>query len=199
MPYVWLVFCYLLGSVPFGILVARCACGLDPRTGGSGNVGATNVARLCGFKWGLATLALDAGKGAAAVAVMEYALLASPFMTGAAALAVVLGHLHSVFLGFRGGKAVATTVGVFAVLSPLALVIAGLVCVLVIWLSGFVSLGSLVLVIMLPPALFFTDHTAYIWPAIAVMCLVFYSHRANIGRLLRGEEKHWLKRKQKES
>lgn len=196
MQYFWLFISYLLGSLPFGMLIAKGVCGVDPRGAGSGNVGATNVARLCGFKWGMATLVLDAAKGAAAVAVMEYALLAPAWLVGAAALAAVLGHLHSVFLGFRGGKAVAVTVGCFLVISPLALGIAGAVCLFAIAVSGFVSMGSLALAIMLPPSLYFTGHTPYIVPALIIMCLIFHSHRANIGRLLRGEEKSWRKKKE---
>lgn len=195
MQYLWLLCSYLIGSIPFGLLIARATCGIDPRKGGSGNVGATNVARLCGFKWGVATLALDAAKGALSVAVMAYVLEEPPLLVGAAGLCAILGHLHSVFLRFRGGKAVATTVGIFLTIAPLELVISAVVCILAIWISGFVSLGSLVLVVMLPVTLFFLGDTQYVAPAIVIMCLVFFSHRANIKRLLKGEEKSWQKKK----
>lgn len=195
MQYLWLAASYILGSIPFGLLIAKGFCGIDPRADGSRNVGATNVARLCGFKWGLATLACDAGKGAVAVAVMKYALLTSPAMIGAAALAAVLGHLYSVFLGFRGGKAVAVTIGAFLVISPLALCIAGGVCLAAIAVSGFVSMGSLALALMLPPSLYAVGQGAYLVPSLIIACLIFYSHRANIGRLLRGEEKSWRKKR----
>lgn len=195
MQYLWLLCSYLIGSIPFGLLIARSACGIDPRTGGSGNVGATNVARLCGFKWGVATLVLDAAKGALAVAVMAHVLKQPPLLVGAAGLCAILGHLYSVFLRFHGGKAVATTVGIFLTIAPIELIISAVVCILAIWLSGFVSLGSLVLVVMLPITLFFMGNTQYVLPALVIMCLVFFSHRANIARLLKGEEKSWQKKK----
>ena len=116
-------------------------------------------------------------------------------LVGAAGLCAILGHLHSVFLRFRGGKAVATTVGIFLTIAPLELVISAVVCILAIWISGFVSLGSLVLVVMLPVTLFFLGDTQYVAPAIVIMCLVFFRHRDNIKRLLKGEEKSWQKKK----
>ena len=195
MQYLWLLCSYLAGSIPFGLLIARLACGIDPRKGGSGNVGATNVARLCGFKWGVATLVLDAAKGALAVAVMAHVLKQPPLMVGAAGLCAILGHLYSVFLRFHGGKAVAATVGIFLVITPVELVISAIICLLVIRLSGFVSLGSLALVVMLPIVQYFMGDTRYIIPSLVIMCLVFFSHRANIARLLKGEEKPWQKKK----
>lgn len=195
MQYLWLVCSYLIGSIPFGLLIARVTCGIDPRKGGSGNVGATNVARLCGLKWGVITLVLDAAKGALSVAVMAYILKEPPLLIGTAGLCAILGHLYSIFLRFHGGKAVATTVGIFLTIAPLELIISGVICIFVIWVSGFVSLGSLTLVVMLPVTLYFMGDTQYIIPALVIMCLVFFSHRANIRRLLKGEEKSWQKKK----
>lgn len=185
---------YLLGSIPFGLVIAKGVCGIDPRTAGSGNIGTTNVARLCGLHWGVATLLCDALKGLAPVSLALY-LLHSPFFAGFVGLCALLGHLFSVFLRFKGGKAVATTVGVFLPLSFPALLISGLVCLLVIWRSGFVSLGSLTLATLLPVCLFFLGRTELMPLAIIVWLLIFTKHRENIKRLLRGEEKSFLKKK----
>ncbi len=138
----WIAIAYVMGSIPFGLVFARTFCGVDPRTGGSRNVGATNVARLCGTKWGVATLVCDALKGALPVAI-ALSFSDSTLFHSLTALAALLGHLHSCFLSFKGGKAVATTVGVFIPLAFWQLVLAGIACLLVIWRSGFVSLGSL--------------------------------------------------------
>ncbi len=137
----WIAIAYVMGSIPFGLVFARTFCGVDPRTGGSRNVGATNVARLCGTKWGVATLVCDALKGALPVAI-ALSFSDSTLFHSLTALAALLGHLHSCFLSFKGGKAVATTVGVFIPLAFWQLVLAGIACLLVIWRSGFVSLGT---------------------------------------------------------
>ena len=99
---------YVLGSAPWGLVIARTFCGIDPRNDGSRNTGATNVARLCGFRWGVLTLACDLGKGALPVALALWLGL-SPLLVTCVALACVLGHVFSCFMGFRGGKAVATS------------------------------------------------------------------------------------------
>lgn len=189
----WIALAYVLGSIPFGLVFARTFCGVDPRTDGSRNVGATNVARLCGAGWGVATLLCDALKGALPVAV-ALSFSDSTLFHSLTALAALLGHLHSCFLGFRGGKAVATTVGVFIPLAFWPLVLAGIACVAVIWRSGFVSLGSLTLVTALPALLLLAGKWTLLPLALAVMALVYWSHRENIGRLARGEEKPWQKK-----
>ena len=135
---------YVLGSAPWGLVIARTFCGIDPRNDGSRNTGATNVARLCGFRWGVLTLACDLGKGALPVALALWLGL-SPLLVTCVALACVLGHVFSCFMGFRGGKAVATSIGVFLPLAFFPLLFSCAACVLVIWRSGFVSLGSLTL------------------------------------------------------
>ncbi|ABB36973.1 Membrane protein YgiH [Oleidesulfovibrio alaskensis G20] len=193
----WLVTAYVIGSVPFGLVIARTFCSVDPRTGGSRNVGATNVARLCGTGFGVLTLVCDVLKGVVPVAVAMTFSDSAVFFS-LTALAALLGHLYSVFLGFRGGKAVATTLGVFIPLAFTPLLVSALLCALVIWRSGFVSLGSLTLVTALPLMLLITGNFTYIPLALVVMTLVFWSHRENIGRLARGEEKPWQKKKHKE-
>ncbi len=188
----WLFAAYILGSIPFGLIVGVTFCGLDPRTGGSGNVGATNVARLCGARWGVLVLVCDAMKGLAAVAAAMHLAPASPALHSLSALAAIMGHRYSLFLRFSGGKAVATTVGVFIPLAFWQLLAAGAVCMLVIWRSGFVSLGSLTLVTLLPALLLFSARWDALPLALLVAAIVYYAHRENIRRLLRGEEKPWL-------
>lgn len=193
--WLWLIGAYLLGSIPFGLLIARTFCGIDPREGGSKNTGATNVARLCGVKWGVLALLCDVLKGLLAVFV---ALRLSPgvdLLHSLAALAAIVGHRYSVFMRFKGGKAVATTIGVFIPLAFWQLLAAAAVCVLVIWRSGFVSLGSLTLVTLLPVFLALSGNWGPFPLALLVAVIVFYAHRENIGRLRRGEEKPWLSKK----
>lgn len=189
----WLALAYVMGSIPFGLVFGRMFCGIDPRTGGSRNVGATNVARLCGTKWGVITLLCDALKGAIPVAV-AVSMSDSTVFHSLAGLAALIGHLHSCFLGFKGGKAVATTVGVFLPLAFGPLVLSGASCLFVIWRSGFVSLGSLTLVTAMPVALILFGKLGLVPLALVVMTLVYWSHRENIGRLARGEEKPWQKK-----
>lgn len=179
---------FLLGSVPFGQLLAKNFCGVDPRLDGSRNVGATNVARLCGFKWGLLTLACDLLKGFLPV------MLFNGTLAYAAGLAVICGHMFSLFLNFKGGKGVATTVGVFLALAPWQLVLSGIVCLFTIWRTGYVSAGSLVLVLLLPVLLLFSGRPGAMLFALIVAGLVVYAHKDNIRRLLRGEEKPWMKK-----
>ena len=190
----WVALSYFLGSVPFGLVLARSARGIDPRSAGSGNVGATNVARLCGFGWGVATLACDLGKGFFAVWIALYINPDAVFVS-LAAFAAVAGHRWSYFLGFTGGKAVATTIGVFIPLAFWQLLLSSILCVGLIIRSGFVSLGSLALVTTLPLFLLFTDARHFTPLAIAVAFVVVRAHGANIIRLLQGEEKPWRKPK----
>jgi len=191
----WILLAYLVGSAPFGLLVSRASCGQDPRTGGSGNVGATNVARLCGPGWGALTLALDILKGLAPVAVAMSFNQSATFLS-LTALAAVLGHVFSPFLGFRGGKAVATTIGVFLPLAFWPLLAAVLLCVLTIAASGFVSLGSLVLVTAMPVLCILLGKAAFLPLSFGIMGLVYWRHKENILRLARGEEKPWRSKEQ---
>jgi len=182
-----------LGMVPFGLYVARFVKGIDPRDAGSKNVGATNVARLCGAPWGVLTLALDLFKGflPAALAPAETGWVALSLI-GAAA---ILGHAYSPLLNLRGGKAVATTVGVFLALAPGALILSAICTLAVIWLSGYVSVGSLTLALALPVFCLLTGSIGMIPLAIGVMLFLFWRHRENILRLDRGEEMPWRKGK----
>lgn len=187
---------YFLGSIPFGLVIAKVFCGIDPRKDGSKNVGSTNVARLCGFQYGVLTLVCDALKGLAPTWAALY-LFNAPFWASVVALCALVGHLYSIFLKFKGGKAVATTVGVFIPLSFPALLASAVICVLVIWRSGFVSLGSLVLAACLPISLAALGRFELLPFALIVMALIFFKHRDNIRRLRAGEEKSFLKSRQK--
>lgn len=190
---------YLLGSVPFGYLIVKLTGRGDVRETGSGGTGATNVTRRAG-KWaGLLTLALDALKGAAAVVVAR-ALLAEDFgvnsWVAAAAVLAVAGHCFPVWLGFRGGKGVATGLGVFLSLAPLAVVCALPVFLVVVALTRYVSLGSILTAASLPLLIWALVGRAYpadwktplLAAAVAGGALIVLMHRANIGRLLSGTE-----------
>lgn len=179
---------YLLGSVPFGYLFAKLFCGRDPRIEGSKNVGATNVARLCGLPCGILTLICDALKGFAPVWI-SLQLLMEPQAASLVGFCALLGHMYSVFLRFRGGKAVATTVGVFLALSFKCLVISAALCLAVIAVTRYVSLGSLALAASLPVTLAITGRYDLLPVAILTALVIFYKHRENIRRLLSSQEK----------
>lgn len=188
-----LVVCaYLLGSIPWGLLIAQKACHIDPRLGGSKSIGATNISRLCGFKWGVATLVCDIAKGTVPVCIAQYLGYGS-FVTSLVAFSAVIGHVFSCFLHFRGGKAVATTIGVFMPLAFLPLLGACVLCLLLIAVSGFVSIGSLTLVSSLPMFLLFSGLRDWLPLSCCIAVLVFWKHRENIARLHKGTEKSWIK------
>ena len=188
-----LLLAYVIGSIPWGLVIARLCCGIDPRNDGSRSIGATNVSRLCGFKYGVATLVCDLLKGTIPVCVALGS--DSPAFVTMVALACVLGHVFSCFLRFTGGKAVATTIGVFLPLAFWPLLWSCVACVLVIWRSGYVSAGSLTLVGVLPVFLLCLGPVEWIPLSLCVAAIVVWKHRENIGRLRRGEEKSWLKKK----
>lgn len=190
----WVIMAYVIGSIPFGLVIAKTCCGVDPRMAGSMSPGATNVSRLCGFPYGVATLVCDVAKGALPVWGALW-LDRDPYFVSFTALACVVGHVYSCFMNFKGGKAVATTIGVFIPIAFQPLLGACALCMLVIWRSGFVSLGSLTLVASLPIILIFCDQWQWLPLSICLAFIVFYRHRDNIRRLLRGEEKPWLKSK----
>ncbi len=184
---------YLLGAVPFGLLVTRRLGLGDPRAAGSGNIGATNVARLGGKKAGALTLLLDAAKGCLPVA-LGLAWL-GPGPAAACGLAAFLGHCYPVYLGFRGGKGVATALGVLLAASPsTGLAVAALMALLV-WLSGYVSLGSLGGCLSAPLWLWLLDAPPpFLGMATIMVGLVIWRHRENIRRLRLGQEMPWRSR-----
>lgn len=188
----FVAFAYFLGSVPFGVLVANLFDPhIDLRSVGSGNVGATNVARAVGKAGGILTLLLDMGKGILAMT------LAGHFVEGNVDLwlavvggAVFLGHVFPVQTNFRGGKGVATALGIVLFLSPLTALVLVVLFSLVVYFTRYVSLGSLCAAVALPPlmALLATSRH-YLTLSLAMMFLVLFSHRDNISRLLAGEER----------
>ncbi|MBB5144137.1 glycerol-3-phosphate 1-O-acyltransferase PlsY [Desulfovibrio intestinalis] len=190
----WIALAYILGSAPWGLVIARTFCGIDPRENGSRNTGATNVARLCGFKWGVATLLCDVLKGAVPV-WLAFKINPSPAFISIVALTCVLGHVFSCFMKFKGGKAVATSIGVFLPLAIWQLLAASILCLLVIWRSGFVSLGSLTLVTALPVALAVSGQWTWLPLSLGVWAVVVWKHKENIVRLRAGTEKSWQKSK----
>jgi glycerol-3-phosphate acyltransferase PlsY len=216
-----IVIAYFIGSIPFGYLIVRAREGADIRKTGSGGTGATNVSRRAGKVAGLVTLLLDALKGASAVLITRMFLGLSSFSLGvrtsgnifqaleidvsvqsanwwlaAAAIAVILGHIFPVWLGFRGGKGVATGVGVFLVLAPIAVGFAAVVFLLIVWVTRYVSLGSVVAATTIP--LFVLLQHEFIRPVRDLLpllsaasvgaLLIVFAHRQNIRRLLQGTE-----------
>lgn len=186
---------FFLGAVPFGLILAKLRGGVDLRTQGSGNIGAANVTRTLGAKLGLLTLALDLGKGLVPV-LAALALLGPtrPIIVAGAGLAAILGHLYSPFLGFKGGKGVATALGVLLALTPLAVIPALIVFVAVTAKWGYVSAGSLSAALVAPAAAFLLGYAPAYWGlGLCIAALVFLRHRENLGRLVRGQEKKWRK------
>ncbi|WP_319543375.1 glycerol-3-phosphate 1-O-acyltransferase PlsY [uncultured Pseudodesulfovibrio sp.] len=186
---------YILGSIPFGLVIAKTFCSIDPREDGSKNTGATNVARLCGTKFGILTLVLDVLKGMLPV-LFAATWIESHIALSVVALAAILGHVFSCFMGFKGGKAVATTVGAFFALAPWATIICAVLCLLMVALTGHVSMGSLTFALALPVLMALSGNFSYVPVALIVMVILFWRHKENIRRLARGEENPWIKPKE---
>jgi glycerol-3-phosphate acyltransferase PlsY len=189
-----LIASYLIGAIPFGLLVGRWA-GVDVRGGGSGNIGATNVGRLLGKKYGALTLILDVLKGFVPISLAAMVVPAGEayelILLGCGIMAVV-GHMFPVYLMFRGGKGVATALGVFLFLSPAAVVISVVVFTGAVALSGYVSAGSLLASGLFPLWLMVVGKSwVTVAAALLIAALIWIKHRANIGRLLNGTEQSW--------
>jgi glycerol-3-phosphate acyltransferase PlsY len=179
---------YLLGSIPFAFLVPRYLGGVDVRRAGSGNVGATNVWRTTRLSLALLVLLLDAGKGA--LAVLAVRLLGAPSgLQVVAGLCAIAGHMYPVWLGFQGGKGVATTGGVFAVVAPLATLGATAVFLAVAWASRYASVASMSAAVALPAGAWLLPGTREATLAASVAALlVLWRHRDNMVRLRSGAE-----------
>jgi glycerol-3-phosphate acyltransferase PlsY len=196
MIYSIIIIAYLLGSIPFGYLIVRKKLGDDIRQSGSGGTGATNVSRRAGKTAGVITLVLDALKGSFAVFIAKELSPNVDWVIAAAAIAAILGHMFPVWLGFRGGKGVATGVGVFLILAPIAVLCAGVIFVTIVSLTRYVSLGSIVAAATIPLFVWlqsvFVEPVADLRPfliaAIVGALLIVFAHRGNIGRLARGTE-----------
>lgn len=181
---------YLLGAIPFGFLLVRWKTGRDVRSMGSGNIGATNVLRTTGRGLGLLTLALDILKGAAAVWAASRFTGGDPFWMSLAALAVIAGHAYPVFLGFRGGKAVASFLGAWLVLAPVAVLAVTLLFGIVVAVSRYISLGSILAAGSFPLAVWLILHPPGVVLAAALIsgAFIVWRHKSNIERLRAGAE-----------
>jgi len=181
---------YLLGSIPFGYLIVRWQRGIDVRATGSGSIGATNVMRNLGVLGFVATFVLDAGKGLLAVQLASRLTYGDPKFVAAAAFAAVLGHCFPVWLGFRGGKGVATGVGVFIAIAPLQVVLALVIFAIVVAIWRYVSLGSIVATAAFPILLHLMKHPPIevVLGAAGAAAIIIARHHANIARLLKGTE-----------
>lgn len=185
------VLSYLLGAIPFGYILVRAFRGQDVRQSGSGNIGATNVARsFPGL--GVVTLLLDASKGATAVILIRTIFPGQRVLTGVAALCAVVGHIFPVWLGFRGGKGVATSLGSFVMLAPKAVLVVIGVFVAVVLLFRYVSLGSIISVALFPIFAWWLHDYGGVQAMLGFMAaaaiLVVAKHHENIGRLRAGTE-----------
>ena len=183
-----IVAAYLIGSIPFALILAR-RWGSDLRVVGSGNLGAANVMRTSGVTAGVLVAILDMSKGAASV-WMAARISDGAQLPAAAGLAAIIGHIYPIWLRFRGGKGVATACGVFSVLTPLAVPPALALFALVVWLTKYISLGSVVASLALPPLAYaFGSPLAAVMAAAAAATMIVFRHRSNVLRLWTGTER----------
>lgn len=193
-----LVASYLLGGIPWALIIGRRFFDVDPREHGSGNLGATNVFRVLGARAGISTLLLDAAKGAVAVALARWLVPASAvgvtaadWVALAAMLAAVLGHSYSPYIGFKGGKGVATSAGALFVLTPMVALLEVLLFIGLVAIFRMVSLGSVTVALTYPPLVFrfYPDNRPLQIVIFLLAAVVVWRHRANIARIARGEER----------
>lgn len=192
----FILFSYIIGAIPFGMIIGRKAAGIDITRKGSGNIGATNVAREIGIKWGLLTLLLDLLKGFIPVFITKiYISGVEGFFLIIVSIAVLLGHRFSAFLEFRGGKGVATAFGVFLALSPISAIVSLCAFIVTVYFSNYISLGSIVGAYLMPVTLSLLNKpAALIITSFFTATLILITHRGNITRIIRGEERKWKKR-----
>ncbi len=184
-----LIASYLAGGIPFSYLAGRIARDIDLRQVGSGNLGATNAIRELGWGWGVAVLILDAAKGYLAV-YLALALAAGGAWPVLAGLAAIVGHSYTPYLRFKGGKGVATSAGVILCLAPAAFGIALAIFLLVTLFTRYVSVGSIAAATSMPLLVVWRKpgDTALLGFAVLVAALIWFRHRSNLSRLMRGEE-----------
>jgi acyl phosphate:glycerol-3-phosphate acyltransferase len=188
---------YFLGAIPTSHVVSRFFAGIDLREHGSGNLGATNLYRVLGWKYAVPVALFDIAKGVIPVLVFARAASESQLLALACGVAAILGHVFSVFVHFKGGKGVATAAGVMLGLTPIALGIAAVVWAALVLLTGYVSLGSIAAAAVLPLAVYLLERperAALLWIDIAVAAGVIFLHRHNIRRLLSGTENRFGRR-----
>ena len=187
----WLIASYLLGAVPTSYLAARLFRGIDLREHGSRNLGATNLYRVLGWRYAVPVGLLDAAKGLVPVLVFAPRVSSSELFALICGLVAVVGHVFSVFVGFKGGKGVATAAGVMLGLTPAALGVAVLVWAALVYFTGYVSVGSIAAAAIFPLAVYLLeppDQPAMLWLDIAVAAAIVWFHRGNIQRLFKGTE-----------
>lgn len=186
------LFGYLLGSVPTGLLLTKLFSKVDPRKTGSKNIGATNIFRTAGKSLGILTLIGDLLKGAIPV-ILAIQWGESDFWIALSGLTPFLGHIFPIFLGFKGGKGVATALGFYLVISPISVFVEFLIFASIIWKWRYISLGSIVCSTTIPIliAYFRSDSQAYFIISVIMAALILYRHQSNISRLLQGLENKW--------
>lgn len=181
------VFAFVLGSIPTGLIIAKVK-GIDLRQTGSGNIGATNVLRSAGKGAAFLTLSGDMLKGAAAVLLAGHFLPGQPVYQGIIGLCSILGHNFSVFLKFRGGKGVATSLGVLSIYSPQTGLFTIIIWLMTVWITKYSSLGALVSFGILPLSIVLLDTREKLPVAVFMSLILFLRHRDNISRLMKGTE-----------
>ncbi len=187
----WLAASYLLGAFPTSFIVTRTFAKIDLRQHGSGNLGATNLYRVLGWKYAVPVALVDIAKGVVPVLVFAPQVSGSQLYALGCGVAAIVGHVFSVFVRFKGGKGVATAAGVMLALTPVALAGAAAVWGLVLLLTGYVSLGSIAAAVVLPFAVYLVEHPRspeLLWVAALIALGVVVLHRRNIQRLLKGTE-----------
>jgi glycerol-3-phosphate acyltransferase PlsY len=186
----WFVASYLLGSLPTSWIVVKLVKGQDLRKLGSGNLGATNLYRQLGWRWAVPAALIDVGKGVVPVLLFGPRAGGGDIMALLLGITAVLGHVFSVFVNFKGGKGVATGAGVLIGLAPWAALVAVVIWGVLVKVTGYVSLGSVVASAALVPALWllYPDRRGLVWPFALLALMIIVLHRANIQRLLKGTE-----------
>ncbi len=187
----WLLASYFVGAIPTSYLLSRLFAGIDLRQHGSGNLGATNLYRVLGWKFAVPAALVDIAKGVVPVLVFAPQVSDSLLFAVACGVAAIVGHVFSAFVGFRGGKGVATAAGVMLGLAPVALAISAAVWMLLVRLTGYVSLGSIAAAAVLPLAVYALEDShrpALVWITAFIAAGVIVLHRANIQRLIKGTE-----------
>jgi len=194
---VWLLVSYLVGAIPTSYLAARFIRGIDLREHGSKNLGATNLYRTLGWRYAVPVGLFDIAKGAIPVLVFAPRVSDSQLFALGCGVAAVIGHVFSLFVGFKGGKGVATAAGVMLALTPAALGVAALVWAVLVYATGYVSVGSIIAAAVFPVAVFLLEHPdrpEILWIDAAVAAGIIWLHRANIRRLLNGTEHRFGRR-----
>ena len=193
----WLLASYLVGAIPTSYLLSRLFAGIDLRQHGSGNLGATNLYRVLGWRYALPAAVVDIAKGFVPVVVFAPQVSDSQLFALACGVAAIIGHVFSVFVGFKGGKGVATAAGVMLGLAPLALTVSAVVWAVLVRVTGYVSLASIAAAAVLPLGVYLLEDAptpALLGIAAVIAAAVIILHRRNIQRLLKGTENRFGRR-----